>query len=141
MEYRQFGRTGLAVSALGFGCGAVGGLLIKGDRKEMVRVVARAVELGITYVVQAFQKLQHQGKIRSWGINGLGETEALLQAVSSVPAASIQYCFNLLNPSAGVPAPDSFPYQDYRQLIDTAAGNQIGVIALRVYRTYLMTGP
>jgi hypothetical protein len=49
MEYRQFGRTGLEVSALGFGCGAVGGLLIKGDRKEMVRVVARAVELGITY--------------------------------------------------------------------------------------------
>src|SRR5262245_37907329 len=49
MEYRQFGRTGLDVSAVGFGCGAVGGLLIKGDRKEMVRVVARAVELGITY--------------------------------------------------------------------------------------------
>src|SRR5262245_18237851 len=49
MEYRQLGRTGLEVSALGFGCGAVGGLLIKGDRKDMVRVVARAVELGVTY--------------------------------------------------------------------------------------------
>src|SRR4029450_3367141 len=49
MEYRQFGRTGLEVSALGFGCGAVGGLLVKGERKEMLRVVARALELGITY--------------------------------------------------------------------------------------------
>jgi len=49
MEYRMLGRTGLEVSALGFGCGAVGGLLVKGDRKDMLRVVARAVELGITY--------------------------------------------------------------------------------------------
>src|SRR5262245_8036601 len=190
MEYRQLGRTGLEVSVLGFGCGAVGGLLVKGEHKEMVRAVARAVELGITYfdtarsygdgvseanlglvleelkpnvlvgtkvqlaaadlggigqaildsaegslkrlrreqidlfqlhncialqrkperawigiddlasAVQAFQKLQQQGKIRHWGINGLGETEALHQAVSTVPASSIQCCFNLINPSA-----------------------------------------
>jgi aryl-alcohol dehydrogenase-like predicted oxidoreductase len=230
MEYRQFGRTGLEVSALGFGCGAVGGLLINGDHKEMVRVVARAVELGITYfdtarsygngmseanlglvleeikpnvlvgtkvqlgaadledieqavvasvesslrrlrrdhidllqlhnpialrrkperswvgigdlvpVVQAFQKLQRQGKIGAWGINGLGETEALHQAVSSIPTASIQCCFNLLNPSAGMPATEGFPYQDYRQLIDTAAANQIGVIAIRVLAGGALSG-
>jgi aryl-alcohol dehydrogenase-like predicted oxidoreductase len=230
MEYRQFGRTGLEVSALGFGCGAVGGLLINGDRKEMVRVVARAVELGITYfdtarsygdgtseanlglvleelkptvlvgtkvqlgaadledieqavvasaegslrrlrrdhidlfqlhnpvalrrkperswvgtddlepAVRAFQKLQQQGKIGAWGINGLGETQALHQAVSSVPAASIQCCFNLLNPSAGLPAPDGFPYQDYQQLIDAAAAQQIGVIAIRVLAGGALSG-
>ena len=49
MEYRQLGRTGLRVSALGFGCGATGGLLVRGDFGEMVRTVARAVELGINY--------------------------------------------------------------------------------------------
>ena len=49
MEYRQLGRTGLRVSALGFGCGAVGGLLVRGDTAEMVRTVARAVELGVNY--------------------------------------------------------------------------------------------
>ncbi len=230
MEYRQLGRTELEVSTLGFGCGAVGGLLIKGDRKEMVRVVARAVERGITYfdtarsygdgrsetnlglvleelrptvlvgtkvqlagtdlddiepaiidsvegslrrlrreqidlfqlhnyialqrkpdrawigiadlapVVQAFEKLQQQGKIRYWGINGLGETEALHQVVSNVRAASIQCCFNLLNPSAGVPVADGFPYQDYRQLIDTAAANQIGVMAIRVLAGGALSG-
>ena len=49
MEYRQLGRTGLRVSALGFGCGATGGLLVRGDFGEMVRTVAHAVELGINY--------------------------------------------------------------------------------------------
>jgi aryl-alcohol dehydrogenase-like predicted oxidoreductase len=230
MEYRRLGRTGLEVSALGFGCGAVGGLLVKGDLKDMLRVVARAVELGITYfdtarsygdgrsetslglvleelkspvvvgtkvqltaadlddiehaiiasaegslkrlrreqldlfqlhncialqrkpdrvwlgsddlapVVRAFEKLQQDGKIRAWGINGLGETEALHHAVSSVPAASVQCCFNLLNPSAGMPVPDGFPYQDYRQLIDTAAARQIGVIAIRVLAGGALSG-
>ena len=49
MEQRRFGRTGLTVSRLGFGCGAVGGLMIKGDAKDQERAVARALELGINY--------------------------------------------------------------------------------------------
>jgi len=49
MEYRLLGRTGLRVSALGFGCGAVGGLLVRGDYAEMIRAVARGVELGVNY--------------------------------------------------------------------------------------------
>jgi L-galactose dehydrogenase/L-glyceraldehyde 3-phosphate reductase len=49
MEYRVLGQTGLTVSALGFGCGSVGGLLVRGERKEIAETVARAVELGVTY--------------------------------------------------------------------------------------------
>jgi aryl-alcohol dehydrogenase-like predicted oxidoreductase len=49
MEYRTLGRTGLRVSALGFGCGNVGGLIIRGTPAERERAVARAVELGINY--------------------------------------------------------------------------------------------
>ncbi len=45
----MLGRTGLRVSALGFGCGAVGGLMVRGERNEQVRSVARALEAGITY--------------------------------------------------------------------------------------------
>src|SRR3989304_2000666 len=44
MEHRELGRTGLAVSLLGFGCGDGGGLLAVGER-----AVARAVELGVNY--------------------------------------------------------------------------------------------
>jgi len=49
MEYRTLGRTGLKVSALGFGCGDVGGLIVRGAPAERERAVARALELGINY--------------------------------------------------------------------------------------------
>jgi aryl-alcohol dehydrogenase-like predicted oxidoreductase len=39
----------LQVSALGFGCGNVGGLMIRGAPAERERAVARALELGINY--------------------------------------------------------------------------------------------
>ena len=37
------------VSEIGFGCGNVGGLLIRGTHEEQVQAVARAMELGINY--------------------------------------------------------------------------------------------
>jgi aryl-alcohol dehydrogenase-like predicted oxidoreductase len=49
MQTRAFGRTGIEVSALGFGCGAVGGLMVKGNAVDQERAVARALELGINY--------------------------------------------------------------------------------------------
>src|SRR5260221_3984697 len=49
MEKRKFGRTGLQVSLLGFGCGAVGGLMVKGAAADQERAVARAIDLGINY--------------------------------------------------------------------------------------------
>src|SRR6201993_2499038 len=49
MERRKLGRTGLEVSALGYGAGAVGGLFTKGDAADQERAVARAIEAGINY--------------------------------------------------------------------------------------------
>lgn len=230
METRRLGETDLEVSALGFGCGAVGGLLVKGEYRAMVQTVARAIELGVTYfdtaaiygdgqseaslgrvlqeldaevlvgtkvrlrgeemgdiqgavfasvekslqrlqmarvdliqlhnsvaqvrdpgrawvgvedvpvVARAFQTLQQQGKVRYWGINGLGETAALHQAVETAGANSIQCCYNLLNPSAGVSVPEGFPFQDYGQLIDRAAEKGTGVIAIRVLAAGALSG-
>src|SRR3954447_16057285 len=61
MQYRTMGRNGPSVSVLGFGCGAIGGLLTKGDPTEQKRTVARALEAGITY----FDTAQAYGNGRS----------------------------------------------------------------------------
>jgi aryl-alcohol dehydrogenase-like predicted oxidoreductase len=90
--------------------------------------------------LQAFQKLRREGKIRHWGINGLGDTDALHRAIASNKAATIQCCFNLLNPTAGFQVPYDFPFQDYRCLIDSAAARQMGVIAIRVLAGGALTG-
>lgn len=230
MNYRTLGRTGLQVSALGFGCGAVGGLLVRGDYDEMVRTVARAIEAGITYfdtarlygngqsetslgriladlhsdvivgtkvqlrgeemdnvaeaittslegslrrlrrervdlfqlhnsiasqrqpdrewvglaeveiALRTFERLQQEGKIGFWGINGLGEPAALHQAVGWGQAHTIQSCYNLLNPSAGNTVPAGFPFQNYEQLIDQAAAQKMGVIAIRVLAAGALSG-
>ena len=49
MQTRTLGRAGLEVSVLGFGCGAVGGLMVRGNAADQERAVARALELGINY--------------------------------------------------------------------------------------------
>ena len=49
MEYRQLGKTGLRISEIGFGCGNVGGLIIRGDHDTRIQAVQRAMDLGISY--------------------------------------------------------------------------------------------
>jgi aryl-alcohol dehydrogenase-like predicted oxidoreductase len=49
VEYQPLGRTALRISRLGFGCGNIGGLMVRGTAADQERAVARAVELGITY--------------------------------------------------------------------------------------------
>jgi len=55
MEMRVFGRTGMQLSVLGFGCGAVGGLMVRGDARDQERAVARAIEAGVNYFDTAVQ--------------------------------------------------------------------------------------
>lgn len=230
MDIRTLGRTGLQISSLGFGCGSVGGLLVRGAYNDIVRVIGQAIDAGITYfdtataygngqseanlgkalqelkadvvvgtkvrpqpsdrddiegaviasveaslkrlqmeridliqlhnrihqgrptegdglgladieaVINAFRRLQTQGKIGFWGITGLGETAAIHQVIAAGQMDTVQSCFNLLNPSAGHPVADAFPFQDYDQLIDKAAQQAMGVIAIRVLAAGALTG-
>jgi aryl-alcohol dehydrogenase-like predicted oxidoreductase len=79
MEQRPLGSTGLTVSALGFGCGAVGGLMVRGEFTDQVAAVERAIAAGITY----FDTAALYGNGRSEENLGrvLGELEAWDQVV------------------------------------------------------------
>jgi len=233
MEYNPLGKTDLTVSRLGFGCGSMGGLLVRGEYPAMRETVARAIELGITYfdtasiygngqseanlgailrelgagseivvgtkvritaadqlsdirqsvvdsveaslqrmgreqidliqfhnrigaarnldqsqvavadlaeVFATFETLAQQGKVRYWGITGLGETDALQQVVDGGGLHSAQICYNMLNPSAGQPTSDDFAYQDYAQLLDRCAANEIGTIVIRMLAGGALSG-
>ena len=61
MKYREFGKTGLKVSALGFGTMRLP-LLEDGvtvDEKEAVRIIRHAIDSGVNYVDTAYP--YHQG--------------------------------------------------------------------------------
>jgi aryl-alcohol dehydrogenase-like predicted oxidoreductase len=55
METRIYGRSGMQISILGFGCGAVGGLMVRGAAADQERTIARALDAGVNYFDTAVQ--------------------------------------------------------------------------------------
>jgi L-galactose dehydrogenase/L-glyceraldehyde 3-phosphate reductase len=55
MEKRIYGRSGMNISILGFGCGAVGGLMVRGAPADQERAIGRAIDAGINYFDTAVQ--------------------------------------------------------------------------------------
>ena len=50
MKYRDFGSTGLKISVIVFGAGAVGGLVFRPERSTRLEAVRRALDLGINWI-------------------------------------------------------------------------------------------
>ena len=47
MEYRAFGKTGIQISALGFGCWEIGGGYSSVEEAEFIKAVNRALDVGV----------------------------------------------------------------------------------------------
>jgi aryl-alcohol dehydrogenase-like predicted oxidoreductase len=230
METRPFGRTRLKLSALGFGCGAVGGLMVRGDPRDQERTIARAIAAGVNYfdtawqygegeseknlgrilqtlkpadvvvgtkvrlaaedfgrigdaiaqsldaslarlrlervdifhlhnaitatgggnaydvrqvleqAVPAMERLRQQGKLRFLGLTAVGDTAALQQVIDSRAFDSAQVVYNMLNPSAAVALPASYPAQDYGRLLDHTRAAGTGVVGIRVLAGGALSG-
>src|SRR5271166_3144075 len=55
METRIFGRSSMRLSILGFGCGAVGGLMVRGSPADQDKAIGLALDAGINYFDTAVQ--------------------------------------------------------------------------------------
>lgn len=93
----------------------------------------------INRVLVVFERLQTQGKLRYWGINGIGDIDAVASCLAT-KMHSVQICHNLLNPTAAMAAPKAFPFEDQGNLIGTAAQKGIGVLAFRVLAGGALSG-
>ena len=89
---------------------------------------------------EAFATLVGQGKIRYWGMNAVGDTAMVHQALAAVHPFAVQAVYNLLNPSGSINVPAGFPFQDYQGVMHAAAAQGIGVFAIRVLAGGALTG-
>lgn len=84
-------------------------------------------------IARALEELLAQKLIRGTGFTSFGgDPGAIREALGSGVFTSINASFSLLNPSAAVAMPSDFAGANYEQVIDTAAANGVGVMAIQV---------
>jgi aryl-alcohol dehydrogenase-like predicted oxidoreductase len=90
--------------------------------------------------VPAFERLRRQGRMRFLGLTAVGDTAALHQAIDSRAFDSAQVVYSMLNPSAAVALPPSYPAQDYGRLFDYTKAAGTGVVGIRVLAGGALSG-
>lgn len=98
MQYRTFGKTGLKISEIGFGCGNNAVLMVKAPYEEQRQAVRHALDMGINYFDTAFaygsgKSEENLGNIlNELGVSAVVSTKIRLEAeaVADIKAATIQ---------------------------------------------------
>jgi aryl-alcohol dehydrogenase-like predicted oxidoreductase len=84
MDMRTYGRTGMQVSLLGFGCGAVGGLMVRGTSADQEKTIARALEAGVNYFDTAVQYGNGESE------TNLGRALAILKPTNAIVGTKVR---------------------------------------------------
>ena len=100
MQMRTFGRTGLQVSALGFGCGAVGGIMVREPSTDLLAhglsVFLRLHEVPFVTVIKAREVIEPALAYEA-AVNGseeeFEELEASIARMKALDAQSDQETF------------------------------------------------
>jgi aryl-alcohol dehydrogenase-like predicted oxidoreductase len=132
MEYRAFGKTGIEVSAIGYGAWGIGqSQWIGADDDESIQALERAIELGVNFIDTA----------RAYGD---GHSERLVgQVVRARPervyVATKVPPKNLIWPApAGVPVDEVFPGEHIRRSAEESLANlgldTIDLVQLHVWQ-------
>ena len=105
MRTRTLGRTGLAVSEMGFGAWGIGGKQwMNGSDEESLQALRRAIELGINFIDTAFA--YNEGHSERLIAQVAGETKAVVFVATKIPPK------NRVWPALkGTPIDDVFPYE------------------------------
>jgi aryl-alcohol dehydrogenase-like predicted oxidoreductase len=103
MEYRPLGRSGLAVSAVGYGAWGIGGTMwIGADDKESLRALHRAIDLGVNFVDTALgYGMGHSEKLVGKAVRERKET---VYVATKIPPKN-----RIWPAKRGVPADQCFP--------------------------------
>jgi len=89
-------------------------------------------------VIPAFEKLKAEGKIISWGIGGIGQNKAVIDAINySIPPEAIQCVVNPLNSAGAIGYVDKA--YDPNSILKTAQESDIPILGIRAVQAGALT--
>src|SRR3972149_3182047 len=132
VEYREFGRTGWKISAIGFGTWAIGSAWGPVDERAPMAALHRALDLGVNFfdtadVFGRLDDLAAQGKIRYYGVSVERVAEAL-KAIEYPHVQSVQIIFNI------------FRQKPAEEFFSAARRRRVGILARVPLASGLLTG-
>ena len=106
--------------------------------KEMRDSNTTSLSCYFNAVIPAFEKLKQEGRIDHWGIGGLGQNEALLQAINfETPPEVIQCAVNPLNSAGAISfIDDNF---DPKIILTESQNKNIPILAIRAVQAGALT--
>jgi aryl-alcohol dehydrogenase-like predicted oxidoreductase len=111
-----------------------------GDYGVGVRLSLREM-FGRKGVISAFDQLRASKSTQLAGFTALGgDPPAIVTLIDSGVFGVLNVSLNLLNPSAAVKAPASFPGPDYNQVLGRARDAGMGVMAIQVLARGVLAG-